>query len=793
MRHTGIKRHHAKPLRKRHLGISVFGLLLLTVSMYALGFGANKIITDWRDAQPTNVVDQNSTTVISSGLGYKLTIDSNEFDATAVRFNGIEAVEVSGTQLSVGEDLLSVELHPKIGKVEPKDAATSFKIQTEELGGVLAESIASASDGSDIQKIVGDYYAPVNSGSYIYKLLSEDSEEIAGVSFNKRIYEVSADLGGNFKSAKTFAVHWSALVAQRPVNIKLSGLVGSSGIPVEYKNILDTLSFDISTSSVLNSDLSSLSSSWIGSAKVSAQPDSGLDDQTISALVSPSVVKIYSGICASLTYQGELFAKNVCTSGTGSGFILTGDGYIGTNGHVVVHEAADVFVQNILADPEFFYDLLIAGGLNNSQALAVLSDPTLVASVVSSIYEQPDGVYEMLDKKEKIYVALGSDPVEVSNYDELFNFSETSSIKEARLIDYDYAPEDVLNAQIFEEGKFTASDVAIIKIDVQNAPVLPLASSLPNQSEQIIIIGFPGDAENSLVDKGQLAITSTSGAVSAVRQASGSDLNLIQSDADASQGNSGGPAVNSKAEAIGLLTYRYKNEQAVDSSKSYIRDIADLIKLAESNNVSLDSSSSQTLEDWSKGLDLFNNSRYSKAKAEFIKVQEAYPSHRLTASYIAQADQAIAEGKDVKDFPIVIVIIGGVAGMTALGVGVWLIARHSKHHKAHLLQQGQVGPAGPPGPAVAPNQQITAQPEVTSQPSVTASQSSPVAAAPATTPAPTPVTPVQTPISTPAPVTIQPQAPAAPSSPTPAPSANPTAAIPPSYQPTVISPNKTTQ
>jgi rhodanese-related sulfurtransferase len=104
-----------------------------------------------------------------------------------------------------------------------------------------------------------------------------------------------------------------------------------------------------------------------------------------------------------------------------------------------------------------------------------------------------------------------------------------------------------------ESGK----DVAIVKIDARNLPTLPLGNSDRVQLGQPLhLLGFPGVVlYHDLLDKRSAVEASvTSGRISSIKlDARGAPV--IQTDAAASWGNSGGPAINEQGEVVGILTF----------------------------------------------------------------------------------------------------------------------------------------------------------------------------------------------------------------------------------------------
>ena len=85
-------------------------------------------------------------------------------------------------------------------------------------------------------------------------------------------------------------------------------------------------------------------------------------------------------------------------------------------------------------------------------------------------------------------------------------------------------------------------DVALLRVSVPNKKYFKLKKELPDQGDDVIVIGTPLKESNSS--------TMTSGIVSAIRNMDG--LVYIQSDVSIQPGNSGGPMLNKNGEVIGI-------------------------------------------------------------------------------------------------------------------------------------------------------------------------------------------------------------------------------------------------
>ncbi len=92
-------------------------------------------------------------------------------------------------------------------------------------------------------------------------------------------------------------------------------------------------------------------------------------------------------------------------------------------------------------------------------------------------------------------------------------------------------------------GADERTDVALVKIDATNLPVLRIGDvNRLRVGEWVVAIGSPFGLENSV----------TAGIVSAKQRETGSDISFIQTDVAVNPGNSGGPLINVRGEAVGI-------------------------------------------------------------------------------------------------------------------------------------------------------------------------------------------------------------------------------------------------
>jgi hypothetical protein len=108
-----------------------------------------------------------------------------------------------------------------------------------------------------------------------------------------------------------------------------------------------------------------------------------------------------------------------------------------------------------------------------------------------------------------------------------------------------------------EGGQMSGRDLALLKVPGETFPVLSLADSRAAQiGDPVHIVGFPGVvlSHELLNQSATVAASVTSGAISGFKQDRNNNP-LIQTDAPAAWGNSGGPTVNNRGQVVGVLTF----------------------------------------------------------------------------------------------------------------------------------------------------------------------------------------------------------------------------------------------
>lgn len=686
-----IKHHHAKPFRKRHVaGFTLF--LIVGAVMIGLLAGYNSTVREGIDsakdfiAKSINPKKEVNTTVRST-YGFSITYDSGKFYATGIDTQTGDLY--IGSELNVNRAYELLRIAPSLSDAEKENTNMTIRYYHK-------DTLADPNNIAAVEQLaLKDITSKAN---LQIKKTGTSNVTYGGKQFVKSEWEFQSDnkvLAGFTPSFTTYTtVHDGKAFVAEVINSAVSVQKVN-----QYEEVLQSLYFGPTEKSALlpvtpaTEQLAQKSRNFVESAlfgKIASAAESGssLTSENISAIYSPAVVKIFNIYCQDIYFDGELALSDACDGGTGSGFFISPDGYIASNGHVTNSDPLDILIQ-------VAYEFYRRG---NTKVLdRLVTEANVKASDLpegGSVAERSEALFDLLYKIEpsrlesrnsaiNLMVSLGKDQPDIKELikltDEKQAYPEQSTIKKAKVIAQDYR-----SIQGFT--KFLTSDVSIIKIEGSNYPVTKLGSiTTLLQGANLNILGYPGNASNNgVVDSGTNTVTLTSGKVSSIKNALGSEKKLIETDTTIGHGNSGGPAFNDAGEVVGISTYTAT--KVGDGTYNYIRDVKDLIDLAKDSSVTV-SSESITQSEWEKAIKLFNEARYSKSLKSFEKVKQQYPSHPKVDEFVAAAEENIKQGKDVKDFPVLLVGGGATVLLVAAGVLAFMIHRHKKAHnvyKAHV-------------------------------------------------------------------------------------------------------------
>jgi S1-C subfamily serine protease len=263
-----------------------------------------------------------------------------------------------------------------------------------------------------------------------------------------------------------------------------------------------------------------------------AQPNIPVAEALLRA--KPAVVLVTAEVAAEVTVDcgsGPTTVKPPVFRETGTGWVIDGNGWVVTNGHVV---------QPAYETPRW---------LVNQQAQRAVSLKCLAKELERAGLAPGDSPDREDAIKRKLLDRV-LPTVKVALQPQVFVLASNGSKVKAEVKKY-------TQPVSAEQGAPSARDLALLKIPGDTFPVLRLADSKVAQiGDPIHIMGFPGVvlAHELLNQSSSMEASVTNGAVSGFKQ-DRSNNPLIQTDAPAAWGNSGGPAVDDRGAVVGVLTF----------------------------------------------------------------------------------------------------------------------------------------------------------------------------------------------------------------------------------------------
>lgn len=384
----------------------------------------------------------------------------------------------------------------------------------------------------------------------------------------------------------------------------------------------------------------------LASAMVLAE-EPALSQKEVADSIQPSVVKIVQHVkgdatipsinidfkAGAVTTKQEIAPRNIQIDEflTGSGIIVTPDGYIMSNSHVISYQT----IKNIIVS-DYLYQAIDDG-------YAKLN-PDEIKSISES---QTPAQMSQFAEKITDYI-LGQSKFNLEKTVTVLNPSSKKDTLEEAVSEGFPANVVSVNDNFFKDHR----DAALIKIDQQNLPAVELGkSSEVATGKKVYIFGYPSTAEINQNDL--LEPTFSQGTISAIKSSPNKDFKIFQTDAKISKGSSGGPLLDEQGKVIGLVTFMTN-----DLTKQDGDSFAFSIPIEEARDVIAENSTGGQVPSqlqrgnyenhFLAGLGFLKNSQCRKALAEFESAKQANPNFdlaRYVDPYEKQCDEIIASGK----------------------------------------------------------------------------------------------------------------------------------------------------
>jgi S1-C subfamily serine protease len=342
---------------------------------------------------------------------------------------------------------------------------------------------------------------------------------------------------------------------------------------------------------------------------------------------------------------------------TGTGFFLTGDGYVATNCHLIERDNAFIRRQFILSAFQAITDASIAA-LESSWATTFNEQQrSLLYNTYASVYSR---LFSMIlyGLKKNIYVVYRSD-------------------REDKGPGTEKSPAIVVAKGQPMPGK----DIAILKIETgkQVMPVLAVPdNTLPRVGEQLFVYGYPGPVTNNdfLAAESAIEPTLTTGIVSAIKLSAGG-WPLIQMDANINHGSSGGPVCNEKGEVVGLTTFgSIENTGGLAAGLNFAVPVSILNEYLDTAGITPRISSSSQL--FAQGVAFYNKGHYKAALHKFEGVRKVNSIYPGLYTYINDCREKIKKGMDHSSGPVERLLLITALLLLTGGFIVWWFLRRQR-------------------------------------------------------------------------------------------------------------------
>jgi serine protease Do len=310
---------------------------------------------------------------------------------------------------------------------------------------------------------------------------------------------------------------------------------------------------------------------------------------------------------------------------TGTGFFISGDGYLVTNCHVIDRDSTYIRKKFILSTFKEATDANIRA-LQNSWEMSLSEEQRdLLYNTYVVIYSQVSTMI-LFNLEKKIYVEYSDDA----------NDSTSSIVTK---------PVRVINKGKPMPGK----DVALLKVDsLMNMPSLVLSKDpMALVGSQVFVYGYPGFVENNsfLAPASVIEPTLTTGIISGVKKSIGG-WPVIQMDATISYGSSGGPVCNQQGEVIGLATFGSieQGTGGLASGFNFAIPVSVVQEYIDSAKITPAMSEASVL--FNDGLTMYYKEYYRNALRKFEAVQKINPGYPQLKLYVNNSENRIEAGAD---------------------------------------------------------------------------------------------------------------------------------------------------
>jgi S1-C subfamily serine protease/rhodanese-related sulfurtransferase len=363
----------------------------------------------------------------------------------------------------------------------------------------------------------------------------------------------------------------------------------------------------------------------------------------------PAVALVTAEVRAEVTMncgRGTVTVRPMPFVETGTGWFVDGRGYVITNAHVV--------------DPAHRMPAWVTHELKKKAIDQACVDPALRAQGLAR-GQRPD-VEESI-RREAGARAMAS--AQVTPLPQLSVLLSNGVTLKAEVVKF--SPPlllDMNGRPLADAGR----DLALLRVKEGVYPAIRLGERDAKIGDPVHILGFPGVVlSHELLNQSvTLEASVTNGAVSGFKQDAIAQ-DVIQTDAPAAHGNSGGPAITDDATVVGVMTFVSLSPSggAIVQGFNFLIPAKDVRAFLKDSPVARPGES-RFSDAWQAGLDALFSARYATAVARLGEANALQPNLSDVKRALAEAEQKL-KNPPPQPFPWAWI----TAAVTLLSVGVY--------------------------------------------------------------------------------------------------------------------------
>lgn len=386
---------------------------------------------------------------------------------------------------------------------------------------------------------------------------------------------------------------------------------------------------------------------------------------------------------------GNAMQEQMSTAAVGTGFIVTPEGYMVTNAHVVNTDEDELYMSFAMTSLESY---------------AIQGADEFAAEMRRSGYEMTQEEWDSV--AGAVYRILAQN-MSINNLQTSYqcfigNVTPGSDVSaKGKALDLRKLGEPI-----------PGRDVAILKIDGSNLPTVALGDDAALKTgDRVYAMGYPAVAtvtETLNVAQSIQEPTLTQGIISARKEMAGG-WSILQTDAAIHGGNSGGPLFNEAGEVVGINTFGMLDASSGAQVAGMNFAIPVSIVKQFLNEMNVTPTESNFTADFRQALSAYNSGDYNTALELLRGINETTPGFPVVQELLAEArtaadanpqpdateavstiDQTGGEAR-ASGLPAIAIYIGGAALAAVIVILIILLARKKKPIAAAVSGAGQAG------------------------------------------------------------------------------------------------------